>query len=258
MLPTRAIVRRPSPRLAEGEVTHIERQGLDLERACLQHAAYVELLRRRGLLVVEAPRAPEHPDGLFVEDALVIFDRGPAARAVLTRPGAPSRRDEVASLEPLVRGLGVPLHWIVAPATLDGGDVLITDRHVLVGASSRSNREAVTQLAAIAAPRREALAVEVRGALHLKSAVTSLPDGSLIAVPQWVDVDGLTALGYRVHRALEPSGGDVLCIGELVVLPADAPATAALIRQLGFAVERIDVSELQKLEAGVTCMSVLL
>jgi dimethylargininase len=261
-----ALVRSPSSRLAEGEVTHLRRQALDVARAAAQHAAYVALLERHGYALVWVPPADEHPDGVFVEDALIVLggDDGEGGQrasdpaiAILTRPGAASRRDEVASVASVIEALGLPAHRIVAPATLDGGDVLITARHVLVGLSSRSNAAAVEQLRALAAPRRQVLGIAVTGALHLKSAVTALPDGSLIAVPAWVDTAELASLGYRVHAALEPSGGDVLCLGEVVLLPADAPATAAMLRGLGFVVEFIDVSELQKIEAGVTCMSVL-
>ena len=252
---TRAIVRAVSPRLAEGEVTHRARVSVDLKRAIVQHAAYVDLLRAHGLQISEAPATPEHPDGVFVEDVLVVI----AGRAILTRPGAPSRRGEVESIEPLIEELGLPIERIVAPGTLDGGDVLVTPRHVLVGRSTRSNEAAVSQLAASAAcSGREVLGVEVRQALHLKSALTRLPDGSLIAAPDFVEVKHLRSLGYLVREAPEPSGADVLCLDRTVVLPADAPATAALLRALGHEVVSIDVGKLQKLEAGVTCMSVLL
>ena len=130
---------------------------------------------------------------------------------------------------------------------------------MLVGQTTRSNAEALAQLASSAAcGGRRVLGLSVSGALHLKTAVTQLPDGSLVAVKAFVDTSQLRALGYRVHEAHEVSGGDVLCLGETVVLPADAPRTAAQLRALGFPVLPIDVSELQKLEAGVTCMSVLL
>lgn len=251
----RAIVRAVSPGLAEGEVTHRARVAIDLRQAIVQHAAYVELLRAHGLRIIEAPAAPEHPDGVFVEDVLVVID----GRAILTWPGAHSRRGEVDSVEPLIRELGLPLERILAPGTLDGGDVLVTERHVLVGRSTRSNQAAVTQLAVLAACRgRQVLGVDVRAALHLKSALTRLPDGSLIAAPDFVDVRHLQSLGYLVREAPEPSGADVLCLDRTVVLPADAPASAALLRALGHEVVSIDISELQKLEAGVTCMSVLL
>lgn len=252
--PRRAIVRRPSPRLAEGEVTHIDREPLDLAAAFAQHAAYCDVLEALGLELVWAPDAPEHPDGLFVEDALLVI----AGRAVLTRPGAASRAGEVASIATVLPQLALPHAEINATGTLDGGDVLAVGSEVFVGLSTRSNPEAVEQLAAILTPLGLTVrAATVSGCLHLKSAVTALPDGSLIAVPDRVDTAWFEHLGYRVHAAAEPSGGDVLCIGETVVLPASAVGTAAYLATLGFPVVPIDVGELEKIEAGVTCMSVL-
>ncbi len=250
----RAIVRRPSQRIAEGEVTHIDRRPMDVERAMAQYADYLALLRRHGVELIEVPTAPDHPDGLFVEDALVVVD----GQAVITRPGAASRRGEIDSIRPVVAALGLPIAAIRAPGTLDGGDVLCLGRDVFIGLTTRTDADAIEQFACIVAPLgRTVVAVGVPGCLHLKSAITALPDGSLIAVPGWVDPAVFEAHGYRVHAAAEPTGGDVLCLGDTVVLPADAPGTAELIHRLGFPVEPIDVGELQKIEAGVTCMSVL-
>lgn len=249
---TTAIVRIPSRRVAEGEVTHLERVPVDVERALAQHAAYVDVLRRHGLRIVEAPPLDDHPDGLFVEDALVVIDR----TAVLTRPGAPSRRGEVDSMQDVARALGLHTVRVVAPGTLDGGDVLVTGRHVFVGRSTRTDDHGRAQLEPVAAGR-DVVSVPVTRCLHLKSAVTSLPDGSLLAVAGWLDLDVVRSRGYVVHETDEPSGGDVLCLGRTVVLPADAPGTAARLRALGFGVDPVDVGELQKIEAGVTCMSVI-
>ena len=226
-----------------------------MPRALAQHAAYVSLLREHGLEIIMALEAPEHPDGVFVEDTLVVI----AGRAILTRPGAASRRAELISIEALVQQLGLPVERITAPGRLDGGDVLVTERHVLVGRSGRSNVRGIEQLATFHACRkRDVLGLHVSGVLHLKSALTQLPDGALIALPKSVDTVKLKKLGYPVHHAVEPSGADVLCLGQTVVLPSDAPVTAMRLRELGYDVKQIDVSELQKLEAGVTCMSVLL
>jgi len=249
-------VRRPSLRLAEGELTHLARSAVDVPLALTQHATYLELLTRHGLALVELAELPDHPDGLFVEDVLVAID----AQLVLTRPGAVSRRGEVDSAALALCALGLSSARIAAPATLDGGDVLVLDRHVLVGRSTRSNAAALAQLSALLhGSTRSVLGVDVQRALHLKTAVTRLPDGSLIACADFVDIARLEALGYRVLAAPEPSGSDVLCVGDQVVLlPSDAPRTAELLQQHGFKVECVDISELQKLEAGVTCLSVLL
>jgi dimethylargininase len=253
--PTRALVRRPSLRLAEGELTHLVRTAVDVPVALLQHAAYLALLARHGLASIELPELPDYPDGLFVEDIVVSID----GQLVLTRPGAASRRGEVDSADVTLRALGLASARIAAPATLDGGDVLVLDRHVLVGRSTRSNEAAHEQLRALLhGTRRSVVRVDVERALHLKTGVTRLPDGSLIAYADFVDIALLEGLGYRVLRASEPSGSDVLCLGDSVVLPSDAPRTAADLKQHSYKVECIDISELQKLEAGVTCMSVLL
>lgn len=228
---------------------------MDVDMAFSQYAAYLALLQRHGVELIHAPEADEHPDGLFVEDALVVVD----GQAILTRPGADSRRSEIDTIRPLVESLGLSMVAIDAPGTLDGGDVLCVGRHVFVGMTTRTNPVGFDHMHRIAASiGRTAIPLDVPGCLHLKSAITALPDGSLIAVPGWVDVRVFEHLGYRVHAAAEETGGDVLCLGTTVILPADAPRTAGIIRDLGFDVAPIDVGELQKIEAGVTCMSVLL
>lgn len=250
-----AIVRLPSPLLAEGEVTHIERRPLDVDRAIAQHSAYLALLEAHGVRLILAPRCDDHPDGVFVEDALFMVER----TAVLTRPGAPSRRGEVGSIATVIDHLGIASNRVEAPATIDGGDVLVTKRHIFVGSTSRSNEAATEALGTVTARLgRTIVRVPVTGCLHLKSAITVLPDGSLVAVPGWVPEPLFSDLGYTVRAANEPSGGDVLCLGQSVILPADAPQTAAALERWGFTPVTIDVSELQKVEAGVTCMSVLI
>jgi dimethylargininase len=250
---TRALTRAPSALLSDGELTHVTRRPIDLPRAEQQHRAYCERLVHHGLALVTLPALPASPDGVFVEDVLVVLDE----LAVLTRPGASRRRAEVASVEATLTSLQRDVRRIQAPATLDGGDVLQLARHVLVGRSTRTNDEALRQLAMLGGAR-PVLGIAVMGALHLKTAVTALPDGALIAAPAHVDVGQLERLGYTVHRALEASCANVLCLGDTVLLPADAPATTALLRGLGYRTESIDISELQKLEAGLTCMSALL
>jgi dimethylargininase len=252
---TRAIVRLPSPLIADGQVTHINRTPMNTALAFEQHRAYTALLERHGYALTWAPSLDDHPDGVFVEDALVVID----GTALLTRPGAPSRQGEVDSLVDVVSHLGLPATRVEAPGTIDGGDVLVTDRHVFVGRSTRTNDAGISQLAAFAARTgRHTIAVTVTGCLHLKSAITRLPDGTLLGVPGWLDRRAFTDVGYLVRDASEPSGGDALCLGNVVVLPADALGTVAYLRRQGLVVETVDVSELQKIEAGMTCMSVLL
>ncbi|MFP4148400.1 MAG: dimethylarginine dimethylaminohydrolase family protein [Nitriliruptoraceae bacterium] len=251
--PVAAIVRAPSPRLAQGELTHLDRSPIDVDRAAAQHAGYVALLERLGLEVLHAPALPDHPDGVFVEDTAVVVDD----LAVLARPGAASRRGEVASIAALLAARGYRLAEITAPGTLDGGDVLQVGRTVYVGRTTRTDDGAIAQLRAVLAPLgREVVPVAVRGMLHLKSAATALPDGTIVAVPGTVDEAAFG--GREVLHVPERSGADVLLVGETVVIAASAPRTAALLAARGVEVVSIDIAELEKAEAGVTCPSILL
>lgn len=251
--PRTALVRAVSPRLAEAELTHLDRSSVDVDRAREQHRDYRRTLVDLGLQVVHAPPLPEHPDGVFVEDALVVVgDLG-----ILTRPGAASRRGEVVTLAPLLGDLGLRRADITAPATLDGGDVLQVDSTVYVGRSSRTNDAAIDQLRTLLEPGgRRVVAVEVPGALHLKTAATALPDGTVLAVPGWVEIG---AFGDReVVTAPEPAGADVLLVGETVVVSTSAPRTAGLVAARGWPVVTVEIDEFERVEAGPTCLSVLL
>lgn len=241
--------------MIDGELTHQSPATVDFDVAVAQHEAYVALLRDCGYGVLDAPPLDDHPDGVFVEDTVIVI--GDAI--VLTRPGAESRRREVDSMEPIVGGLGGAVRHIAPAATLDGGDVLVTDRHVFVGLSTRTNRAAVDQLAPIAAGEgRVAVGVAVTQCLHLKTAITGLPDGSLVGGQGLIDTAPFRALGYRVHTTDEPLGANVLCLGDTVVVSADAPGTAEQLAREGFDVRQIAIGEFHKLEAGLTCMSVLI
>jgi dimethylargininase len=251
--PVAAFVRELSPRIAEAELTHLERRPIDLDRARRQHDGYVALLEDLGLEVVFLPPLPDHPDGVFVEDVLVVVD----GLAILTRPGATTRRGEIDSVRPFVEARGYDLVTIEGPATLDGGDVLQVGDTVYVGAGTRTTDDGASQLAERLAPRgRRVVRVPVRQVLHLKSAATALPDGAIVAVPGCVPTSAFE--GREVIDALEPAGGDVLLVGDIVVISASAPRTAERIAARGFDVVPIEVDELEKAEAGVTCMSVLL
>lgn len=251
--PRAAIVREVSARLAEAELTFLDRAPIDLDRARAQHAAYVTVLEELGLAVRHAPPADDHPDGVFVEDAVVIVDD----LAILTNPGAVSRRDEPATLGPLLDDLGFTVVAIGDAGTLDGGDVLQVDDTVYVGRSSRTDAGGVARLTDLLVARgRTVVPVDVTGALHLKTAATALPDGTVLAVPQWLDAAAFA--GREVVAVPEPAGADVLLVGDSVVLSASAPATAELVHERGWAVHTVAIDELEKAEAGPTCLSVLL
>jgi dimethylargininase len=250
------IVRRPSPRLASGELTHLERAPVDVDLALEQWEGYVDVFRADGWDVVELERADEHPDGVFVEDTVVMFED----LAVLTRPGAPSRVGEVASTERELARLvaaGVPLEVarIEPPGRLDGGDVLKVGRVAYVGQGSRTDAAGIASLRALVEPRGwTVVPVAVTGALHLKSCVTALPDGTVIGWPPLVGDPGV----YPEFLAVpEEHGTAVVDLGDgRVLISADAPRTAELLSSRGLAVERVPVSEFEKLEGCVTCLSV--
>ncbi|TDD51307.1 N(G),N(G)-dimethylarginine dimethylaminohydrolase [Nonomuraea terrae] len=241
-----ALVRKPGPRIAEGIVTHIQREPVDPVRAAAQHDAYVAALAAAGWRTVHVPPADDLPDAPFVEDTLVVSGR----LAVLTRPGAVERRPEVDSVAQVVRDLGMKAVRIARPGTLDGGDVLQSGPTVYVGRSARTNAQGITQLAALL-PERTVVPVDLSGVLHLKSAVTALPDGTLIGDPRHVDLPGLLVPEEEAGAHVVPLGGD------RVLLAASAPRTAAMLEKRGLTVTTVDISEYEKLEGCVTCLSVL-
>ncbi|WP_166866812.1 dimethylargininase [Salinibacterium sp. ZJ70] len=247
----RLLVRRPSPRLADGELTHLDRQSVDPELAERQWEAYVAEFAARGWEIVEVAAADEHPDGVFVEDAVVMF----GSLAVLTSPGAESRRGEIASVEAALAGLGLEVARIELPGTLDGGDVLKVDATVYVGRSSRTNDEGIRQLVELVSPRGcEVVPVPVSRVLHLKSGVTALPDGTVIGFEPLVDDPSLFPAFLAVP---EETGTAVVVLDDRTVLiSAAAPQTAELLAARGLDVVTAPVSEFEKLEGCVTCLSV--
>ncbi len=249
-----ALVRPPVDSLAEGLVTHIDRSEVDVELARQQHVAYRDALSANGWTVQEVPAAPGHPDSVFVEDAVVVV----GDLAVVTRPGAEQRRGETPAVEEAVRGLGLRVVRIEAPGTLDGGDVLQVgdpSNTVYVGRGGRTNGEGIRQLRVLLSPSgRTVVPVELKEVLHLKSAVTALPDGTFVGWPGLVDA----APFGRWRDAPEEPGAHVVPLGGgSVLMAASAPRTAEWFSDLGFDPVVVDITEFEKLEGCVTCLSVL-
>jgi dimethylargininase len=247
----RLLVRRPSPRLADGELTHLDRVPVDAGLALEQWRAYVQVFRDRGWSVIEVDAADEHPDGVFIEDAVVVFDD----LAVLTSPGAESRRGEVDSAAPAVAATGLEVVRLAPPAHLDGGDVLKIGRTVYVGRGSRTNDEGVAALRGLLAPRGWlVVAVPVSKVLHLKSGVTALPDGTVLGYEPLLDDTSVFPVFQPVP---EPEGVAVVVLDPAtVVISASAPRTAEMLRARGLQVLETPVTEFEKLEGCVTCLSV--
>jgi dimethylargininase len=253
MLSQRALVRRPSPDLAKGLLTHAARQPIDVELAWRQWHWYQETLTWAGWQVIEAPAADSSPDSVFIEDTLVVY----ADLAVVSRTGAVQRRMEAPGAEVAARALGYRTVRIEDPATLDGGDVLKHGNQVWVGVGGRTNQAGFDQLASHLEPLGAVLVpVPVTRALHLKSAVTALPDGTVIGYEPLVDDPAVFPSFLAVP---EPSGSRVLSLNNnRLMMAASAPQSAQLLRERGYEVAEVDISEFEKLEGCVTCLSVRL
>jgi dimethylargininase len=253
----RILVRRPSPRLAEGELTHIDRLPVDADLALEQWRGYVGAFAEHGWAVTEIPPADEHPDGVFVEDTVVMF----GTLAVLTSPGTPSRRGEVdstaATVGPLAEELGFTVARITEPGHLDGGDVLKIGATAYVGVTTRTDEEGIAQLRGLLQPRGwEVVAVPVTKVLHLKSGVTALPDGTAIGYQPLVDDPSVYPSFLPVP---EEHGTAVVDLGDnTVLMSSDAPRTAEVFAGRGLQVVRVPITEFEKLEGCVTCLSVRL
>jgi dimethylargininase len=250
---TIALVRAPSSRLAEGIVTHIDRAPVDVGLAERQWATYVDALRGVGWQIREVPVLESAPDCVFIEDTVVMFHD----LAVITRPGDDRRKPEVTAVEPIVRKLGCRVERIIAPGTLDGGDVLKVGDTIYVGLGGRTNQAGIDQFAALLTPLgARVIQVPVTNVLHLKSAVTALPDGTVIGWDPAVDDPTL----FPKYLSMpEESGAHVVVIDDQrVLMAADAPQSAALLRSRGYEVICVDISEYEKLEGCVTCLSVRL
>jgi dimethylargininase len=249
-----AFVREPSPQLERCELSYLERVTIDFARARQQHADYVAALSSLGCQLQWLPPLPQYADGVFVEDTAVIVPE----LAVITRPGARSRRDEVQSVAAALGGL-TPLLQTREPATLEGGDVLRVGRALYVGASARSNSEGVAQLgAALAAFGYTVAAVPLRGCLHLKSAVTFIPPDTVLVNPEWVDAARLGAARVIRVDPREAFGANTLTLAGVTLVSADYPRTQERLAAVGITTRALCVTELHKAEAALTCMSLIL
>ena len=248
-----ALTRAVPASMSACELTHLSRVPIDVAAARAQHAAYERALASLGCDVRHLPPAPDHPDSVFVEDTAVVLDE----IAIVARPGAASRRGELAGVAEALAAHR-PIAAIRAPATLDGGDVLRLGRTLHVGVGARTNAEAVRQLQGLVRPHGyEVRGIAVGDCLHLKSAVTELGPGLVVLNPAWVE-----AAEFGGHHAIEvdpsePFAANVLRIGGAILCASAYDRTSERLASAGFELCRVDVSELAKAEAGVTCCSLI-
>lgn len=252
-----AFTRQVSPRIVDCALTHLDRAPIDAGLARVQHAAYERALEDAGFEVVRLPYLAEDPDAVFVEDTALLLGQ----QAIITRPGAPSRAGEIYSTAE-----GLKPHFNVhflSTGTLDGGDVLRIENTLYVGQSSRTDAAGTRALEALVLPLGYwVVPVELERCLHLKTAATFAGlDGrgvpTLLANPDWVDpalFDGVEVLPVSEG---EPFAANVVLAGDRLIHAAGSPKTAQRLRDRGFTVVELDLSELQKAEAGGTCMSLI-
>ena len=252
-----AFTRAVSPKLADCELTHQERVPLDAAKAMQQHAAYEDALRDAGFEMGRLPDLPDHPDGVFVEDtALILGDN-----AVILRPGVASRAPETAST---AEGLAANFNiHRLEDGHVDGGDVLRIGSKLYVGLSTRTDQAGIASLREICrAIDFDVVEAQLRDCLHLKTGCTLAgldQTGTLVLLynPLSVDPAQFDDVEPLSVDEREPDAANCLRAGNRVILPAGNPRTAARLRDRGFNVVEVDVSELQKAEAGVTCMSLI-
>ena len=252
--PRVALLREVSPRWGDALREHDD-GPLDVERACAQQRSYAAALLDAGVRVMMLPPGVD-ADGCFTEDAAVVLGR----HALATRPGASSRRGEVAPVARALAGLGCVVHRMAAPATLEGGDVLRVGSVLLVGRSRRTNDAGIAALARVAA--LEGLTVrpvEVGDQMHLKGAVTLAAEGLIVIDPRLLDPGPLADLGLTVVEALEPVGANVLALGGgLVLAPEEAPRTVQALRTRGLQVQTLPGDEIHRADGRLTCLSLRL
>src|ERR1700689_3374027 len=248
-----AITRAVSSAIVNCELTFVKRQPIDLSKARDQPRPFEQLLEKLGARVHSLAAEPDLPDSMFVEDPAIVLDE----LAVILPLGTKSRQPEAESLAKALAPFR-KLHYITAPAAIEGGDVLRIDRTLYVGQTTRTNAEGVRQLAAILAPHNyKVVPVPVTGCLHLKSAVTYLGGNTLLANRLWFDNAPFAHFQWIEVDPTEPHAANALAIADTVIFPASFPKTRARIEAAGFLVTPLDISELQKAESGLTCSSLI-
>ena len=247
---TIAITRKPARSLNQCELTHIEREPIDIDLAREQHKAYEEALRDLGCDVLSLPEDENYPDSVFVEDTAVILPE----LALITRPGAVSRRGETAAIKDALRAYRSVR--VIEDGTLDGGDVLVIRNRVFVGLSSRSNEAALKQMSNYLADFGYIVeAVQVSGALHLKTVATAIDEETVLFNPNALDVSCFD--DFDVIESKEPLGSNTVRIGARLVVSKSFPKTNEKLDQMGFDLFPVSISEFEKMEAGVSCLSLV-
>ena len=251
---TRAIVRPPSRNFADG-LTTVDLGTPDYEVALRQHNAYCEALRSLGLTVTVLPADERFPDSTFVEDTAILTER----LAVITRPGATSRQGEINSIKTeLARSFG-ELHFIEAPGTVDGGDVCEAGDHFFIGISERTNEAGVEQLASLLGAFGYTSSFvdirQIKNILHLKSGLSYVGEEQLVVIDELADLDQFS--GYELIRvdAGDEYAANCVLVNDSVLVAAGYPSFSARLKNLGHHMIEVGMTEFQKMDGGLSCLS---
>ena len=251
---TRAIVRPPCAHFAAG-LTSVDLGRPNLERALRQHQAYCEALESCGLEVIQLSPNEKHPDSTFIEDTAILTARG----AIITRPGAESRRGEIDAIEPVLRRYYKDLHWIREPGTVDGGDVCQAGEHFFIGVSNRTNEEGANQLAGwLDSLGYSSSLIDIRSLsniLHLKSGLAYLGEKHILVIADLFDEDELC--GYELSCMYSPEAYAVNCLSlnGKVLVAAGFDNTQKHLEQMGYQTIALEMSEFEKMDGGLSCLS---
>lgn len=248
-----ALTRGVSSSIGDCKLTFMEREGVNFALASKQHEAYQECLEKMGVRVTPLAPMPEAPDAVFIQDTAVVVDEV----AVMATMGAECRRGEVESVGEALSAHR-PCRRLTPPATLEGGDVVRVGRTLYVGVSCRTNREGIRQLKDILAPYDyQVRPVEVKGCLHLSTGCSYLGRDLVLLNSEWVDPTPFQYFNILEVPETEPWAANTIAVGDMVLVPSMFRRTRALIEEQGFQVIATDISELQKAEGALTCMSLI-
>ena len=251
MIYKNALVKPPAFSYAHALTSEANPRAVDIALARQQHLAYVTALRELGLQVTELAPDEDFPDSCFAQDVALAID----GQLIVTRPGADSRRGEPDAMMDALRSTGLPLQRIVAPATLDGGDVLVTEDAAYVGLSARTNADAVAQLQGLL--RRKVVGVPLPAGLHLLSSCSYLGNGRVLITRECAACPELQGFEQFVIAPEEATAANVLVLGQHALMPTGFPLTESALRSAGIQAHPLNMSEFEKRDGGVTCLSLL-
>jgi dimethylargininase len=248
-----AFTRGVSPSIGDCKLTFMEREQVDVGVATRQHEAYTQCLKQMGVQVMSLEPLCEAPDAVFVQDTAVVVDEV----AVLATMGAACRAGEVESVAEALSSHR-PLKRLSSPATLEGGDVVRIGRTLYVGVSGRTNLEGIRQLSEILAPYDyEVKPVGVRGCLHLSTGCSYLGHGLMLMNPVWVDAAPFQQFQILEVPETESWAANTITVDDTVLVVSAFERTCALVEEKGFNVVTTDISEIQKAEGALTCLSLM-